>query len=96
MARLQSTGSVNICDTGLANGGKRSGIGCTSQLMIAGFYHCPECDELQIEGKDTRIHMPSMIRVCSYKLLPGKVIEVYSTVTEAVAHGLQLIGKSGL
>ena len=40
--------------------------------------------------------MPSMIRVCSYELFPGKGIEGYSTVTEAVAHGLRLIGKGGL
>ena len=50
----------------------------------------------RLEGKDTRIHMPSIIRVCSYKLFPGKVIEGYSTITEVAAHGLQLIGKSGL
>ena len=64
--------------------------------MIAGSYRCLECDKLQIEGRMPGSHMPSMIRVCSYKLFPGKRIERYSTVTEAVAHGSRLIDEGGL
>ena len=87
--------SVNNRDTYLANGGKSSGL-AVQHGMIPGSHHCLECHKLQIEGKDARIHMPSMMRVCSHKLVPGREIEGYSMVTEAVAHGLRLIGEGGL
>ena len=45
---------------------------------------------LQIEGKDTRIRMPSMTVRKSFKLFPGNGILVVVMATEAMARRLHL------